>query len=57
MKEMGELIVQASKVSLEAVPLLRSIGEESGRLNSLTEQIIAPPDSRLASATTCGVDR
>jgi hypothetical protein len=40
MKEMGELIVQASQVSLEAVPLLRSIGEESGRLNSLTEQII-----------------
>jgi uncharacterized protein len=40
MQEMGELIVQASKVSLEAVPLLRAIGEESGRLNSLTEQII-----------------
>jgi predicted phosphate transport protein (TIGR00153 family) len=40
MQEMGELIVQASKVSLEAVPLLRAIGEESGRLNVLTEQII-----------------
>jgi predicted phosphate transport protein (TIGR00153 family) len=40
MQEMGELIVRASKVSLEAVPLLRAIGEEAGRLNMLTEQII-----------------
>jgi predicted phosphate transport protein (TIGR00153 family) len=40
MQEMWELIVRASKVSLEAVPLLRAIGEESGRLNVLTEQII-----------------
>jgi hypothetical protein len=29
MQEMGELIVRASKVSLEAVPLLRAIGEEA----------------------------
>ena len=40
MQEMGELIVRASKVSLETVPLLRSIGQEAGRLNSLTEEII-----------------
>jgi uncharacterized protein len=40
MQEMGELIVRASKVSLEAIPLLRAIGEEAGRLNVLTEQII-----------------
>jgi predicted phosphate transport protein (TIGR00153 family) len=40
MQEMGELIVRASMVSLEAVPLLRAIGEEAGRLNMLTEQII-----------------
>jgi predicted phosphate transport protein (TIGR00153 family) len=40
MHEMGELIVQASKLSLEAVPLLRRIGQESSRLNTLTEQMI-----------------
>ena len=40
MQEMGELIVRAAKVTLEAVPLLRSIGREAGRLNALTEEII-----------------
>ncbi len=40
MQEMGELIVRAAKVTLEAVPLLRSIGKEAGRLNALTEEII-----------------
>ncbi len=40
MQEMGELIVRASKVTLEAVPLLRSIGREAARLNTLTEEII-----------------
>ena len=30
MREMGELIVRASKISLEAVPLLRTIGQEFG---------------------------
>jgi len=40
MQEMGELIVRAAKVTLEAVPLLRSIGKQAGRLNALTEEII-----------------
>lgn len=40
MQQMGELIVRAAKVTLEAVPLLRSIGKQAGRLNALTEEII-----------------
>jgi predicted phosphate transport protein (TIGR00153 family) len=40
MQEMGEIIVRAANLSMEAVPLLRSIGKESGRLNALTEEII-----------------
>jgi uncharacterized protein len=40
MQEMGELIVRAAKVTLEAVPLLRSIGKQASRLNVLTEDII-----------------
>ena len=39
--EMGEIIVQAAKLVLEAVPLLSSIGSNAGRLNALTEKIIA----------------
>jgi uncharacterized protein len=40
MQEMGELIVRAAKVTLEAIPLLRAIGKEAARLNLLTEEII-----------------
>jgi predicted phosphate transport protein (TIGR00153 family) len=40
MQEMGEIILQASKLVLEAMPLLRSIGTHAGRLNVLTEQVI-----------------
>jgi uncharacterized protein len=40
MLEMGELIVRAAKVTLEAVPLLRAIGKEASHLNVLTEEII-----------------
>jgi uncharacterized protein len=40
MQEMGEIIVRAAKLSMEAVPLLGSIGKEAGRLNALTEEII-----------------
>src|SRR5712691_2646085 len=36
MQEMGEIIVSAANISMEAVPLLRSIGKQSGRLNVLT---------------------
>jgi uncharacterized protein len=40
MQEMGELIVRAANINVEAVPLLRSIGKEAGRLNELTEATI-----------------
>lgn len=40
MQEMGELIVRAAKVTLEAVPMLRSVGKQANRLNVLTEEII-----------------
>jgi len=41
MQEMAEIIVQAAKLVLEAVPLLSSIGSNAGRLNTLTARIIA----------------
>jgi uncharacterized protein len=40
MQEMGELIVRAANINVEAVPLLRSIGNQAGRLNELTEATI-----------------
>jgi uncharacterized protein len=40
MQEMGEIIVCAAKLSMEAVPLLASIGTHAARLNALTEEII-----------------
>ena len=41
MREMAEIIVEASKLVVEAVPLLSSIGSNAGRLNTLTARIIA----------------
>jgi uncharacterized protein len=40
MQQMGEIIVQAANLMVEAVPLLSSLGSESARLNSLTEEMI-----------------
>jgi uncharacterized protein len=40
MQEMGEIIVRAAKLSMEAVPLHESIGTQNARLNALTEEII-----------------
>ena len=40
MQQMGEDALQASKLVLEAMPLLRNIGKNAGRLNTLTEQIV-----------------
>ena len=37
---MGEMSLEASKLVLEAMPLLRSIGNNAARLNTLTEQIV-----------------
>jgi uncharacterized protein len=39
MKEMGDAIVKCAVLVEEAVPLLRSISKEAGRLSALTEQI------------------
>ena len=41
MQQMGDIIVQAAKLVLEAVPLLSAIGTNAGRLNALTAKIIA----------------
>jgi hypothetical protein len=40
MQQMGDIILRAAKLVLEAVPLLSSIGKNAGRLNALTEKII-----------------
>jgi uncharacterized protein len=40
MQEMGELIVQAAKLTAEAVPLLGAVGKEAGRLSAITEEVI-----------------
>ena len=41
MGEMAEIIVEAAKLVVEAVPLLSSIGSNAARLNTLTARIIA----------------
>ncbi len=41
MRDMGKIIGQAAKVIDDAIPLLRSLGQNSARLNSLTEEVIA----------------
>jgi predicted phosphate transport protein (TIGR00153 family) len=40
MQQMGDVILEAAKLVLEAVPLLSNIGKNSGLLNQLTEKII-----------------
>ena len=40
MRAMAGVIVEAARVTAEAVPLLRSIGNNSGRINDLTTRII-----------------
>jgi uncharacterized protein len=40
MQEMGEIIVRAAQLIVEAVSLLGSLARESNRLNALTEEII-----------------
>jgi uncharacterized protein len=41
MQQMSEIIVQASNLVLQAVPLLSSIGTNAGHLNTLTAKIIS----------------
>src|SRR5262245_30449684 len=40
MQQMGDIILQASRLVLEAMPLLSSVGKNAARLNALTENII-----------------
>jgi hypothetical protein len=40
MREMGEIIVRSARLSMDAVPLLGSLGRESSRLHGLTEEMI-----------------
>lgn len=40
MQQMGDVILEAAKLVLEAVPLLGNIGKNAGLLNQLTEKII-----------------
>jgi len=44
MQQMGDIIVQASKLILEAMPLLAAIPRNAGRLGALTEEIIRLED-------------
>jgi hypothetical protein len=41
---MGEIILKASKLMLEAMPLLAAMGEHAGRLQTITEEIIRIED-------------
>jgi uncharacterized protein Yka (UPF0111/DUF47 family) len=41
MKDMGDTIVKCAELVQEAVPLLRSISPQAGRISSITEQISA----------------
>ena len=40
MQQMGDIILQAANIVLEAMPLLSSIGQNANQLNALTEKII-----------------
>jgi uncharacterized protein len=40
MQSMGDIIVQAARLMVDAIPLLSSLNRESARLNSLTEEMI-----------------
>ena len=40
MQQMGEIILQAATLVLEAMPLLRQLGKNAGSLNTITERII-----------------
>jgi uncharacterized protein len=44
MQQMGEIILQASKLMLEAMPLLASMGKNAARLQAIAEEIIGVED-------------
>ncbi len=44
MRQMGDIILQASKLMAEAMPLLQSLARNAGRLQTITEEIIRLED-------------
>ena len=44
MRQMGDIILQASKLMAEAMPLLQSLAKNAGRLQTITEEIIRLED-------------
>ncbi|TVV71008.1 DUF47 family protein [Sphingomonas solaris] len=40
MRDMGGIIVEAARITAEAIPLLRSLGTNAGRLHELTERLV-----------------
>ena len=40
MKDMAAIVVDAARVTAEALPLLRNIGENGGRIHELTERLV-----------------
>jgi len=40
MREMSQIVVEAARITAEAIPLLRSVGTNSSRLHELTERLI-----------------
>ena len=45
MRDMGGIIVEAARLTSEAVPLLRAIGRNGSRLITLTERLVQIPGS------------
>jgi len=45
MQQMADVILESAKLVLEAVPLLSSIGTNSGRLNALTTKLVTIEES------------
>ncbi|WP_336492651.1 DUF47 domain-containing protein [Methylobacterium nigriterrae] len=39
MREMGETVIEAARLTAEVIPLLHAVGRHAGRINALTEQI------------------
>jgi uncharacterized protein Yka (UPF0111/DUF47 family)/8-oxo-dGTP pyrophosphatase MutT (NUDIX family) len=56
MKDMAAIIVDAARITAEAMPLLRDVGENGDRLHELTERIIRL-ESQADDIHTAGVKR
>ncbi len=56
MKDMAAIIVDAARLTAEAMPLLRDVGRNGGRLHELTERIVRL-ESQADEIHTAGVKR